>query len=130
MEEVRSHVAALREMLGAHRGPGPAPPGQGALQVATGGAAGGGGRTAGGGSVGSMCVRPHGRPRARGRARVPCPRCPRDLGIPSSPTAPSPGSLDHGTAGARLRCSPAGAVCLHFLDVRQWNVAAPPPPAA
>lgn len=35
VEEVRSHVAALREMLGAHRGPGPAPPDQGALQVAT-----------------------------------------------------------------------------------------------
>ncbi|ELK12105.1 ADP-ribosylation factor-binding protein GGA2 [Pteropus alecto] len=33
VEEVRSHVAALREMLGAHRGPGPAPPDQGALQV-------------------------------------------------------------------------------------------------
>ncbi|XP_036081130.1 ADP-ribosylation factor-binding protein GGA2 [Rousettus aegyptiacus] len=33
VSEVRSHVAALREMLGAHRRPGPAPPDQGALQV-------------------------------------------------------------------------------------------------
>lgn len=42
VSEVRSHVAALREMLGAHRRPGPAPPDQGALQVAA--RAGGGGQ--------------------------------------------------------------------------------------
>lgn len=90
VSEVRSHVAALREMLGAHRRPGPAPPDQGALQVAA--RAGGGGRGAacvGGVVVGfDACTssrRHHDRASARALAplpRLPVPRQPAGCAFP------------------------------------------------
>lgn len=110
VSEVRSHVAALREMLGAHRRPGPAPPDQGALQVAA--RAGGGGRGAG--------VRMRGG-RGRGLRRVyvlaPSPRSGVCTGLGAPPSPPGP------QAAGRLRVP----IRLHFPDSCQCSTAARTP---
>lgn len=87
VSEVRSHVAALREMLGAHRRPGPAPPDQGALQVAARGRR--GAACVGGVVVGfDACTssrRHHDRASARALAplpRLPVPRQPAGCAFP------------------------------------------------